>query len=61
MFSLIKTLSTRFRPSLASVQEHHQKPLSQAAETQDLQARVRHLEGGHRSIYRSGPHGVFMS
>jgi hypothetical protein len=27
----------------------------------DLEARMRHLDGGHRSIYRTGPHGVFMA
>lgn len=61
MFSLIKTLSTRFSPSPVSVQERHQKQLSQAAGMHELQARMRHLDGGHRSIYRSGPHSVFMA
>jgi len=61
MFSLIKTLSTLFRPSLADVQERHQKYLSQAVDMHDLETRIRHLDGGHRSIYRTGPHGVFMA
>jgi hypothetical protein len=61
MFSLIKTLSTRFSPSPKSVRERHPKHLSQAAEAFELQARIRHLDGGHGSIYRSGPHGVFMA
>ena len=26
----------------------------------DLETRMRHLDGGHRSIYRTGPYGVFM-
>jgi Protein of unknown function (DUF3563) len=61
MFSLIKTLSTLFRPSLADVQERHQKYLSQAVDMHDLETRIRHLDAGHRSIYRTGPHGVFMA
>jgi hypothetical protein len=56
MFSLIKTLST----SLADVQERHEKYLSEAVDMCDLEARMRHLDGGHRSIYRTGPYGVFM-
>ena len=61
MFSLIKTLSTLFSPSLADVQERHQKYLSEAVDMHDLEARIRHLDGGHRSIYRTGPYGVFMA
>jgi hypothetical protein len=61
MFSLIKTLSTRFSPPPVSAQERRQKHLSQATGMHELQARIRHLDGGHRSIYRSGPHSVFMA
>jgi hypothetical protein len=60
MFSLIKTLSTLFSPSQSDVQQHHQQFLSQAADMRDLERRIRHLDAGHRSIYRTGPYGVFM-
>jgi hypothetical protein len=60
MFSLIKALSLLFRPSLADVQERHQKYLSEAVDMHDLEVRMRHLDGGHRSIYCTGPYGVFM-
>jgi hypothetical protein len=60
MFSLIKFLSTLFRSSLADVQERHDKYLSEAVDMCDLEVRIRHLDGGHRSIYRTGPFGIFM-
>jgi hypothetical protein len=60
MFSLIKTLSTLFSPSLDDVQPRHEAYLSEAVDMCDLEARIRHLDGGHRSIYRNGPHGIFM-
>jgi hypothetical protein len=60
MFTLIKSLSMLFRPSLEDVQQRHEKYLSEAADMHDLEVRMRHLDGGHRSIYRTGPYGVFM-
>jgi hypothetical protein len=60
MLSLIKSLSTLFIPSLADVQDRHQKYLSEAVDMCDLETRMRHLDGGHRSIYRTGPFGIFM-
>jgi PAS domain-containing protein len=60
MFALIKSLSTLFRPSLDDVQQRHQNYLSEAVDMHDLEVRMRHLDGGHRSIYRTGPYGVFM-
>jgi hypothetical protein len=60
MFSLIKILSTLFRSPLADVQERHDKYLSEAVDMCDLEVRIRHLDGGHRSIYRTGPFGIFM-
>jgi hypothetical protein len=60
MLSLFKFLSELFSPSLADAQERHDEYLSQAADMHDLEVRVRHLDAGHRSIYRTGPHGVFM-
>ncbi len=60
MFALIKALSTLFSPSQADVQQRHERYLSQAVDMHDLEARIRHLDGGHRSIYRTGPYGVFM-
>jgi len=60
MFALIKSLSMLFRPSLDDVQQRHEKYLSEAVDMCELEARIRHLDGGHRSIYRTGPHGVFM-
>ena len=60
MFSLIKSLRSLFNPSLTGVQERHERYLSEAVDMCDLEARIRHLDGGHRSIYRTGPHGVFM-
>lgn len=60
MFSLIKSLSTLFRPSLTNVQDRDEKYLSQAVDMCDLENRMRHLDGGHRSIYKTGPYGVFM-
>jgi hypothetical protein len=60
MFSLIKILSQLFTPSLADVQDRHEKYLSEAVDMNDLETRMRHLDGGHRSIYRTGPYGVFM-
>jgi Protein of unknown function (DUF3563) len=60
MYSLIKTLSELFSASLNDVQDRHEKYLSEAVDMSDLEVRMRHLDGGHRSIYRTGPHGVFM-
>jgi PAS domain-containing protein len=60
MFALIKSLSMLFRPSLDDVQQRHQNHLSEAVDMHDLEVRMRHLDGGHRSIYRTGPYGVFM-
>ncbi|HYN60544.1 MAG TPA: DUF3563 family protein [Rubrivivax sp.] len=60
MFSLIKSLSTLFSPSLANIQDRDEKYLSQAVDMCDLENRMRHLDGGHRSIYKTGPYGVFM-
>jgi hypothetical protein len=60
MFALIKSLSMLFRPSLEDVQQRQQDYLSEAVDMHDLEVRVRHLDGGHRSIYRTGPYGVFM-
>jgi hypothetical protein len=60
MFSLIKALSTLFVPSLADVQERDEKYLSEAVDMCDLETRMRHLDAGHYSIYRSGPYGIFM-
>jgi PAS domain-containing protein len=60
MFALIKSLSMLFRPSLEDVQQRHQQYLSESVDMHDLEVRMRHLDGGHRSIYRTGPYGVFM-
>jgi hypothetical protein len=60
MFSLLKALSNLFVPSLTDVQQRNDKYLSQAADMHDLEVRLRHLDGGHRSIYHAGPYGVFM-
>jgi hypothetical protein len=60
MFSLIKSLSMLFVPSLAGVQERDEKYLSEAVDMYDLETRMRHLDAGHRSIYRTGPYGIFM-
>jgi PAS domain-containing protein len=60
MFALIKSLSMLFRPSLDDVQQRHQQFLSEAVDMHDLETRIRHLDGGHRSIYRTGPYSVFM-
>ena len=60
MFALIKALSTLFSPSQADAQQRHEHYLSQAVDMHDLESRIRHLDGGHRSIYRTGPYGVFM-
>jgi hypothetical protein len=60
MFSLIKSLSRLFSASLADVQKRHEKYLSEAVDMCDLEVRMRHLDGGHRRIYRTGPHGIFM-
>lgn len=60
MFSLIKALSSLFSPSLADAQQRHEHYLSQAVDMHDLEARSRQLDGGHRSIFRTGPYGVFM-
>jgi len=60
MCSLIKSLSTLFSPFQVNVQDRDQKYLSQAVDMCDLENRMRHLDGGHRSIYRTGPHGIFM-
>jgi hypothetical protein len=60
MFALIKSLSMLLRPSLEDVQQRHQQYLSEAVDMHDLEVRTRHLGGGHRSIYRTGPYGVFM-
>jgi PAS domain-containing protein len=49
-----------FRPSLEDVQQRHQQYLSEAVDMHDLEVRMRHLDGGHLSIYRTGPYGVFM-
>ena len=60
MLSLIKFLSTLFSPSQVDLQERHEKYLSQAVDMHDLEVRIRHLDGGHQSIYRTGAYGVFM-
>jgi hypothetical protein len=60
MFSLFKFLSELFSPSLADLQERNDQYLSQAVDMHDLEERIRHLDGGHSSIYRTGPYGVFM-
>jgi Protein of unknown function (DUF3563) len=60
MFSLIKSLSTLFSPSLDDVQERHERYLSEAVDMCDLETRIRHLDGGHPSIYRTEPYGIFM-
>jgi len=60
MFSLLKALSDLFVPSLTDMQQRHDKYLSEAVDMHDLEVRMRHLDGGHRSIYRTGPYGVFM-
>ena len=60
MLSLIKSLSSLFTPSLADTQQRDEKYLSESVDMQDLEVRMRHLDGGHRSIYRTGPCGVFM-
>jgi hypothetical protein len=60
MFALIKSLSMLFRPSLEDVQQRHETYLSEAVDMHDLEVRMRHLDGGHCSIYRTGPYGVFM-
>jgi hypothetical protein len=60
MYSLLKALSELFTPSLDDVQQRHERYLSQAVDMCDLELRMRALDGGHASIYRSGPYGVFM-
>ncbi len=60
MFSLIKSLSSLFTPSQNGIQDRHEKFLSEAVDMCDLENRMRHLDGGHGSIYRTGPYGVFM-
>jgi Protein of unknown function (DUF3563) len=63
MFSLIKFLSSLFSlfsPALHNVQDRDEKFLSQAVDMCDLENRMRHLDGGHRSIYQTGPYGIFM-
>ena len=60
MFSLIKSLSELFSPRLDGVQDRDHKYLSQAVDMCDLEQRIRHLDAGHRSIYKTGPYGVFM-
>jgi len=60
MLSLIKSLSTLFSPSLENIQDRDEKYLSQAVDICDLENRMRHLDGGHRSIYKTGPYGMFM-
>jgi hypothetical protein len=60
MFSLIKLLSSLFGPSLKNVQDRDEKFLSEAVDMCDLENRMRHLDAGHRSIYKTGPYGIFM-
>jgi PAS domain-containing protein len=60
MNSLLKTLSELFTPSLDDVQQRHERYLSKAVDMCDLETRMRHLDGGHASIYRSGPYGIFL-
>lgn len=60
MLSLFKSLSTLFSPSLENIQDRDEKYLSQAVDMCDLENRMRHLDGGHHSIYKTGPYGVFM-
>lgn len=53
MFSLIKFLSSLFSPSLADIQERHQKYLSEAVDMHDLEVRMRQLDGhaGYAGFY----------
>jgi len=60
MFSLIKSLSSLFTPSLSDIQQRDEQYLSESVDMQDLEVRMRHLDAGHQSIYRTGPYGVFM-
>jgi hypothetical protein len=60
MFSLLKSLSGLFVPSRIDVQDRDERFLSEAVDMCDLENRMRHLDGGHRSIYRTGPYGIFM-
>ena len=60
MFSLLNFLSSLFSPALHQVQDRDEKFLSEAVDMCDLENRIRHLDGGHRSIYKSGPYGIFM-
>jgi hypothetical protein len=60
MFTLIKALSSLFTPSLADIQQRDEQYLSESVDMHDLEVRMRHLDGGHQAIYRTGPYGVFM-
>ena len=60
MFSLIKTLSTLFTPSLDDVQQRHERFLAEAVDMCDLEQRMRRLDGGRTGIDRNAAHGVFM-
>jgi hypothetical protein len=61
MFSLIKTLSTLFTPSLDDVQQRHERFLADAVDMCDLEQRIRRLDGGRAGLDRTGAHGVFTS
>ena len=60
MFSFIKSLSRLFQPSVTDIQDRDEKFLSQAVDMCDLENRMRHLDGGRQSLYRTGPYGVFI-
>jgi hypothetical protein len=60
MFALLKALSALFSPSLAHVQDRDERFLSQAVDMCDLENRMRLLDGGHGSLYKTGPYGIFM-
>jgi Protein of unknown function (DUF3563) len=61
MFPLFTALLQRFTPRLDDIQQSHERFLSEAVDMHDLEVRMRRLDGGHSSIYRNGPHGIFMA
>lgn len=60
MNSLFKTLTGIFNTSSPETSEADERYLADSTDIYDLERRMRQLEAGSRSLYTSGPYGIFM-
>jgi hypothetical protein len=60
MTSLLKALTGIFSASTVETQDQDDRYLADSTDIYDLERRMRQIEAGNRSLFTSGPYGIFM-